>query len=55
MGFDLMLIHTLPGGLWEALIGGVWLIAKGFSSSLARSEETTPGIVTSPAVRSATA
>ena len=55
MGFNLMLIHSLPGGLWEILIGGVWLIAKGFSSSPARSEETTPGIVPSPAVSSATA
>ena len=54
MGFNLMLIHTLPGGLWEIFIGGVWLIAKGFSSSPARSEET-PGIVPSPAVSSATA
>ena len=55
MGFNLMLIHTLPGGLWEMLIGGVWLIAKGFSFSPERSEEITPGIVPSPAVSSARA
>jgi hypothetical protein len=30
LGFDLSLIHTIPGGLWELFIG-VWLIAKGFS------------------------
>jgi Domain of unknown function (DUF4386) len=55
MGFNLMLIHSLPGGLWEILIGGVWLIAKGFSSSPSHSGETMPGFVRSPAVRSATA
>jgi hypothetical protein len=32
LGFDLYLIHTIPGGLWE-LFTGVWLIAKGFNSS----------------------
>jgi hypothetical protein len=32
VGFDLHLIHTIPGGLWELFIG-VWLIAKGFNSS----------------------
>jgi hypothetical protein len=32
LGFDLHLIHTIPGGLWELFIG-VWLIAKGFNSS----------------------
>jgi hypothetical protein len=32
MGFDMHLIHTIPGGLWELFIG-VWLIAKGFNSS----------------------
>jgi hypothetical protein len=32
LGFDLHLIHTLPGGLWELFIG-VWLIVKGFSAS----------------------
>ena len=31
LGFNLQLLHTLPGGLWEISIG-VWLIAKGFNS-----------------------
>jgi hypothetical protein len=29
LGFDLRLIHTIPGGLWE-LFMGLWLIVKGF-------------------------
>jgi hypothetical protein len=32
LGFDLHLIHTIPGGLWELFIGA-WLLSKGFSSS----------------------
>jgi hypothetical protein len=32
LGFQLHLIHTIPGGLWELFIG-VWLIAKGFNLS----------------------
>ncbi len=32
LGFNLQLLHTIPGGLWEMSIG-VWLIAKGFNSS----------------------
>ena len=32
LGFNLQLLHTIPGGLWEMSVG-VWLIAKGFSSS----------------------
>ena len=32
LGFEMHLIHTIPGGLWELFIG-VWLIAKGFNSS----------------------
>ena len=32
LGFNLQLLHTLPGGLWEMSIG-VWLIAKGFNSA----------------------
>ena len=32
MGFNLLSIHAVPGGLWEMFIG-VWLIAKGFNSS----------------------
>ncbi len=39
MGFNLMLLHTLPGGLWELFVG-VWLIARGFSSSPAPLERT---------------
>ena len=31
LGFDLRLVHTIPGGLWELFIG-VWLIAKGFEA-----------------------
>ena len=53
-GFNLMQIHVLPGGLWEIFVG-VWLIAKGFSGSPARSEQTTPSIVPAPALGSATA
>lgn len=29
LGFDLLSIHAIPGGLWEMFIG-VWLIVKGF-------------------------
>lgn len=32
MGFNLHMIQTIPGGLWELFIG-VWLIVKGFNSS----------------------
>ena len=32
LGFNLLTIHAIPGGLWEVFIG-VWLIAKGFNSS----------------------
>lgn len=32
-GTNLQLMHTIPGGLWE-LFMGVWLIAKGFGSSV---------------------
>jgi len=40
LGFNLQLLHTIPGGLWEMSIG-VWLIAKGFNSSafVSQSEE----------------
>jgi len=40
LGFNLQLLHTLPGGLWEMSIG-VWLIVKGFNSSafVSQSEE----------------
>ena len=55
LGFNLMMLQTLPGGLWEVFIGGIWLIAKGFSSLPARSEQTIPSMVPAPAVGSATA
>jgi hypothetical protein len=32
LGFNVGLIPTIPGGLWELFIG-VWLIAKGFNLS----------------------
>ena len=40
LGFNLQLLHTIPGGLWEMSMG-VWLIAKGFNSSafVSQSEE----------------
>jgi hypothetical protein len=37
LGFNLQLLHTLPGGLWEVSIG-VWLIVKGFNPSAIPSE-----------------
>jgi len=37
LGFNLQLLHTIPGGLWEMSIG-VWLIAKGFNSAAFTSE-----------------
>ena len=37
LGFNLHLLHTLPGGLWEMSIG-VWLIVKGFNSTAFVSE-----------------
>jgi hypothetical protein len=57
LGFHPGLIHTIPGGLFELFIG-VWLIAKGFSSSssiLAQpaTSSTTP-TVTSPPLASVT-
>jgi hypothetical protein len=39
MGFNLNLLHTLPGGLWEVFVG-VWLIVKGFNASPASLERT---------------
>lgn len=56
LGFDLRLVHTIPGGLWELFIG-VWLIARGFNSSPIRSERVDSPMVprgTSPDVGSAT-
>lgn len=43
LGFDLALIHTIPGGLWEVFMG-VWLIAKGFNSPAIASDSVTPEI-----------
>jgi hypothetical protein len=37
LGFNLQLLHTIPGGLWEMSIG-VWLIARGFNSAAFVSE-----------------
>ena len=56
LGFDLALIHTIPGGLWELFIG-VWLIVKGFSVSpvlSARATAATAPSVSSPDAVSAT-
>jgi Domain of unknown function (DUF4386) len=47
LGFNLLTIHAIPGGLWELFIG-VWLIVKGFNPSAFASESTDPddGVVT---------
>jgi hypothetical protein len=37
LGFGLLEIHAIPGGLWELFIG-VWLIAKGFNPTKFASE-----------------
>lgn len=39
MGFNLQLLHTLPGGLWEISIG-VWFIVKGFNAAVFVSDST---------------
>jgi hypothetical protein len=49
LGFDLGMIITIPGGLWELFIG-VWLIAKGFSSSGFVSQATSSSILAEPLV-----
>jgi uncharacterized membrane protein len=41
LGFNLLTIHAIPGGLWELFIG-VWLIAKGFDPSAFASLSTDP-------------
>jgi hypothetical protein len=56
LGFNLNSIQAIPGGLWGLFIG-VWLIAKGFSTSSQLPSEptissTTP-VVTPPLVGSA--
>jgi hypothetical protein len=43
MGFDLLTIHAIPGGLWEVFIG-VWLIVKGFNPSAFASDPDTTDI-----------
>jgi hypothetical protein len=47
LGFNLLTIHAIPGGLWELFIG-VWLIVKGFNPSAFASEPTDPddGVLT---------
>lgn len=47
VGFDLALMHTIPGGLWELFIG-VWLIAKGFSAPAAISSPVTTAFSDEP-------
>ena len=49
MGSGLGLASSLPGGLWEVFVG-VWLIAKGFSSSAFVSKATRPSIPAEPLV-----
>jgi len=41
LGFNLLTIHAIPGGLWELFIG-VWLIVKGFNPSAFVSEPANP-------------
>jgi uncharacterized membrane protein len=41
LGFNLLSIHAIPGGLWEMFIG-VWLIVKGFNPSAFVSEPANP-------------
>jgi hypothetical protein len=57
LGLNLNSIHAIPGGLWELFIG-VWLIAKGFSTSSQLPSEptisTTTSAATPPLVGSAT-
>src|SRR5215212_2725035 len=47
LGFNLLTIHAIPGGLWEMFIG-VWLIVKGFNPSAFVSEPANPddGVLT---------
>jgi hypothetical protein len=47
LGFNLLTIHAIPGGLWEVFIG-VWLIVKGFNPSAFVSEPANPddGVLT---------
>lgn len=55
-GLGVELASALPGGLWEVFMG-VWLLAKGFSSSpvaQGRTTSSTTPLMTSPDVGSAT-
>jgi hypothetical protein len=47
LGFNLLSIHAIPGGLWEVFIG-VWLFVKGFNPSAFFPEPTNPddGVLT---------
>jgi hypothetical protein len=47
LGFNLLTIHAIPGGLWEVFIG-VWLIIKGFNPSAFVPKPTNPddGVLT---------
>jgi hypothetical protein len=47
MGSGLGLLSSLPGGLWEVFIG-VWLIAKGFSSSALAYKAASPSNMAEP-------
>lgn len=54
LGFELMSIQAVPGGLWEVFIG-VWLIVKGFKTPTVPLEATPPATVsTAPAMASST-
>jgi hypothetical protein len=56
LGFNLNSIQAIPGGLWEIFIG-VWLIAKGFSTShlpSAPTRSSTTPVETPPLVGAAT-
>ena len=43
-GFDLRLLHTIPGGLWELFIG-FWLLLKGFDRPAAAPAEAAEGVL----------
>jgi hypothetical protein len=50
LGFNLNLVHVIPGGLWEVFIG-FWLVAKGFSTARAAARQP---VTAGPARKSAT-
>jgi hypothetical protein len=50
LGFNLLTIHAIPGGLWEVFIG-VWLIVRGFNPSAFASESAEPDDGVSTGVR----